>query len=1229
MLLNNNSIRSVGALGLLMVAASAAHAGSLVPQKASADPRSTTEQGRRLLADRNARFIENKGQWNAKGRFLARGKAVDVWFTDQGLRYDQHFGKGGKFAGQSVDMTFVGGKSFRPVGRGNVGSRMDVLHGKSAVRGIQSYRELYTKNVVDGVDLRGYFDQGKPRYDLILAPGAKPSSIRLAFRGANGLSVKDGALKIGTKMDGFFNGKPIAYQEIDGKRRAVFAKWVVQDVRTAGFQVGAYDASKPLVIDPIVFGTYYGGENGADEVRASIGDDGNVIVVGSSTSTDFPAIYGPYGSSFNPAAKDAFVARLSSTGATQDYSALFGGTGSDIAQYVKIDGDGSVWVAGTTTKPASQQATATDFPNSQVIGAGASTAASSNFFVTRFARDETTVFNPVAELRSVVFGMADFQKELSGFDVRPGSSGTIRFAFTGNTENAVPTSIIANTGSANTGRAAGHFFEGHRAGFIVRMSFNSASATPGTAFTVDSGASQYIQGTRINETRGVVLDEDDNAYTVGTVYKDPDSLLNVDTSAPGNGSFFETTANVFRPTRTSADPYVTGRVLKATETFIRKYTPVGSFRNNGTPTTAQGFSGLIGGNGDDEAGGIATTPDLQRVYTGSAIALGPNRDIYITGTFTNSQNFPTTSGAFQSVVSASPNVYVTQVNNQGTAILASTGLAVSSLTFGGDTTPGQYYYPWEPTVVNPSGIAVDTRGYAFITGNLRARLVAFPSPAGNPNQPTSSTLSAIYFPSDATLKAKFLVDKFVADQTYSSTSGAEFPTTEGFLTVMKPGLSDIQLQTYIGGLMDDFTYAPSVDPATGNVFVTGWTDSDRFYARASNANPPAITYYVPGRRVEGLPDGNPNPPGDNVLTSPRFKNNPDFGGGVNTTTYGYGFWGTSGSGSPIVIPPVPNVTAGVTYYRDGYVIRFNANQPAPSRLATLTLSPATVESAGTSTATVTLTSVAPSGGTRVYIALSDPSKATLSGVTIDPTLGAYVTVAAGQTKATFSIKAATVQTDSSVLVSVRTSQVGDTAEATLNILAFTYSISLSQESVLGTPGTSDNVIGTVSIPAPATENLVFDVSVDDNDALETPVAATVTIPQGSRTATFTLNPKAVPEGRTLVVTVSRNGIQKTATLQINAVNIVSVVAQQKVVRSGGALNLIVTLDGKPVVLSEPVTITFSLNAFSGSATSKNPTANSNTVPFNFTALRLSRTQVVTIFATYRGTTVSTTVTVAR
>src|SRR5437879_12087634 len=82
----------------------------------------------------------------------------------------------------------------------------------------------------------------------------------------------------------------------------------------AGFEIAHYDASQPLVIDPVLlYSTYLGGSSADWGLGIAVDSSGNAYVTGSTASTNFPTanpLQGTHGGSF----EDAFVATVDSSG---------------------------------------------------------------------------------------------------------------------------------------------------------------------------------------------------------------------------------------------------------------------------------------------------------------------------------------------------------------------------------------------------------------------------------------------------------------------------------------------------------------------------------------------------------------------------------------------------------------------------------------------------------------------------------------------------------------------------------------------------------------------------------------------------------------------------------------------------------------------------------------------------------------------------------------------------
>jgi len=115
------------------------------------------------------------------------------------------------------------------------------------------YRLDLVNKMYHDIDVRYYINEGRLEYDFILAPGADPTGIELKLDGAGKISLSEnGGLQIAFPVGTILQHKPHVYQEIEGKKAHIYAEYALRDDSSVGFQVGDYDSSFPLVIDPIL-----------------------------------------------------------------------------------------------------------------------------------------------------------------------------------------------------------------------------------------------------------------------------------------------------------------------------------------------------------------------------------------------------------------------------------------------------------------------------------------------------------------------------------------------------------------------------------------------------------------------------------------------------------------------------------------------------------------------------------------------------------------------------------------------------------------------------------------------------------------------------------------------------------------------------------------------------------------------------------------------------------------
>ena len=138
---------------------------------------------------------------------------------------------------------------------------------------VPNYGKVKYHQVYPNIDLIYYGNPQQLEYDFVLAPGADPGVIQLAFEGAEQVRVaENGDLILGIAGGDLVQRAPRLYQEIDGERHPVAGRYVLrQEGRKeiafepageegpvlVGFQVAHYQSDQPLVIDPVLsYGTY-------------------------------------------------------------------------------------------------------------------------------------------------------------------------------------------------------------------------------------------------------------------------------------------------------------------------------------------------------------------------------------------------------------------------------------------------------------------------------------------------------------------------------------------------------------------------------------------------------------------------------------------------------------------------------------------------------------------------------------------------------------------------------------------------------------------------------------------------------------------------------------------------------------------------------------------------------------------------------------------------------------
>lgn len=296
-------------------------------------------------------FVENRGQApksvlfyksdGVGGRFtlMADGRLVHGLPTSTGLWT------------LTERLVEARGLAQTPVGTERAATRLNFLRGEDPrawLNGVPVWRRIELGEPWPGIEVALDASAGRVEKIFTVEPGADAGHIRVAVEGVDELRVdRDGALVAVRGIDTARFSAPIAWQPIDGTRRAVDARYVIEGTRY-GFELGPHDRSHAVVIDPFVGSSWLGGSGNAETIRAIDvhPTTGNVYVAGV-TAADMP-VTGGAAQGLPGGNQDAFVAAF-----TPDLQALIavtylGGTGDDYASDVKIHPvSGEIYVTGS------------------------------------------------------------------------------------------------------------------------------------------------------------------------------------------------------------------------------------------------------------------------------------------------------------------------------------------------------------------------------------------------------------------------------------------------------------------------------------------------------------------------------------------------------------------------------------------------------------------------------------------------------------------------------------------------------------------------------------------------------------------------------------------------------------------------------------------------------------------------------------------------------------------
>jgi hypothetical protein len=662
------------------------------------------EAGQGITADRTA--------------FLARTADAQCTVSARGLTMNLR-----RAPGQisQLQMQFVGASPAAQIhGDTEQAGKINYLLGSDSAQWrtrVPTFAKVRVEKIYPGVDVVFYGNQDQLEYDFGFAAGADPAAVAMRFSGAEKLQVSpQGELVISLAGAEIRQPQPLIYQVINGSRQTITGGYKILADQTVVFNVGAYDHSQPLVIDPVLsYSTFFGGASGDTAWSVKLDPSGNVYVAGETLSAKFLTnVTGVYPTNAGGTLDgDAFVAKFDNLGTNLSYFTFLGGSGDDAAVGLAVDAAGHAFVAGVTD--------------------------STNFPVKNALYPKISGTNIMINGHQYGYHNDAFVAELSA----DGSALVYSTYFGGGGNDQATTIALDSSGDAYiTGRTTSTNLPVTSNAYqsVLKCASSDYILTSGNAFVAEfsPGGTQlnycsYLGGTNLDVGGGIAVDANNFVYVAGAT----------------SSTNFPTT------------------------------NPLPGYKNlNGTTNASLNFDGFVTKFTPNCAGVVYSTFLGSSNYDVAARVVGDSAgNAYVIGS-TASTNFPNTAGFVNYLTNnlngyLTTNVFVTEINPAGTAIL-------HSAVFGGLQTDFGY-----DLQINP------VTGNIFIVG----------------------TTSSTNFP--------------VTRNIFGSLCATNFGGDDVFVAAIKADWSGLLYAGYLGGYQNDYGYSIAVD-AADNAYIVGQTLSTNF-----------------------------------------------------------------------------------------------------------------------------------------------------------------------------------------------------------------------------------------------------------------------------------------------------------------------------------------------------------------------------------------------------------------
>ena len=256
-----------------------------------------------------------------------------------------------------VKITFENSNKVIPIGKEELSHKSNFFIKKDSSKwrsNVPNYEIIVYENIYDGIDLIYYFNEKGLKYDWNIKPYANANNIIERFEGVDSLNINsDGGIYIKTESGELSEEKPYSYQKIKDKTIKVDVNFRRVGKNCLTYNLGEYDSSMNLIIDPLIYSTFIGGNDWDFGNRITLDSENNIYITGKTESSDFPITTECFDDPEN-ITRNIFIFKFKPDSSSLVYSTYIAGSKEDSCESINIDSKNNVYIIGETDS--------TDFP---------------------------------------------------------------------------------------------------------------------------------------------------------------------------------------------------------------------------------------------------------------------------------------------------------------------------------------------------------------------------------------------------------------------------------------------------------------------------------------------------------------------------------------------------------------------------------------------------------------------------------------------------------------------------------------------------------------------------------------------------------------------------------------------------------------------------------------------------------------------------------------------------